>query len=75
MRSLIVVDENSGGLAGKSLLALMLRDPIDEMPERQSEIVKAADQRHPVWQDLGSSFLYELAVAGLALVIFVRRDF
>ena len=75
MRSLIVVDENSGGLAGKSLLALMLRDPIDEMPERQSEIVKAADQRHPVWKDLGSSFLYELAVAGLALVIFVRRDF
>ncbi len=75
MRSLIRVDENGGGLAGKSLLALLLRDPINDIPERHSEIERAADQRHPVWKDLGSSLLYELAVAGLALVIFVRRDF
>ena len=75
MRSLIRVDESRGGLAGKSLLALLLRDPIDDIPERHSEIERAADQRHPVWKDLGSSLLYELAVAGMALVIFVRRDF
>ena len=75
MRSLIRVDESRGALAGKSLLALLLRDPIDDIPERNTEIERAADQRHPVWKDLGSSLLYELAVAGLALVIFVRRDF
>ena len=75
MRSLIRVDESRGALAGKSLLALLLRDPIDDIPERNTEIERAADQRHPVWKDLGSSLLYELAVAGMALVIFVRRDF
>jgi len=75
MRSLIVVNESGGGLVGKSLLALLFEDPLEEAPAYHAEVGRKADQRHGVWKDLGSSLLYELAVAGLALVIFVRRDF
>ena len=75
MRSLIVVNESGGGLAGKSLLALLFEDPLEEAPGYNSEVERKADRRHSVWKDLGSSLIYESVVVGLALVIFVRRDF
>ncbi len=75
MRNLISVDQGGSGLAGKSLLGSLFSDSSMEVPPHIAEAERRADQRHPVWKDVGSSLCYELLVAGLAAWIFARRDY
>ena len=75
MRNLLDGENDGEGLAGKSLLGSLFGSSSAEVPEHIREAERRADQRHPIWKDVGSSLFYEVVVVGLAAWIFSRRDY